>query len=162
MGEVYLARHPRLPRHDALKILPTGVSSDPEFRLRLIREADAAAALWHPHVVGIHDRGEFDGHLWIAMDYVEGMDAGRLLMERHPTGVPTADVVEIVTAVAEALDFAHGRQLLHRDVKPHNIFIGGGEGDEPRRILLGDFGIAKRSDDISGLTATNMAVGTTA
>jgi serine/threonine-protein kinase len=72
MGEVYLAEHPRLPRHDALKVLPADVSADPEFRSRFNREADLAASLFHPHIVGVHDRGDFEGQLWIAMDYVQG------------------------------------------------------------------------------------------
>ena len=71
MGEVYLAQHPRLPRRDALKVLPASVSSDAEYRARFEREADVAATLWHPHIVGVHDRGETDGQLWIAMDFVE-------------------------------------------------------------------------------------------
>jgi serine/threonine protein kinase, bacterial len=68
MGEVYLARHPRLPRHYALKVLPTDLSADPDYRERFLREADLAAALWHPNIVGVHDRGESEGQLWIAMD----------------------------------------------------------------------------------------------
>src|ERR1700710_562283 len=79
MGEVYLAQHPRLPRQDALKVLPASVSGDTEYRARFAREAEIAATLWHPHIVGVHDRGEFDGQLWIAMDYVDGTDAAKLL-----------------------------------------------------------------------------------
>jgi serine/threonine-protein kinase len=75
MGEVYLARHPRLPRRDALKILPADVSADREFRERFSREADLAAMLFHPHIVGVHDGGEHDDQLWISMDYIEGTDA---------------------------------------------------------------------------------------
>src|SRR4051794_17690852 len=118
MGEVYLVAHPRLPRRDALKILPADVSGDAEFRARFNREADLAAELWHPNIVGVRDRGEFEGQLWIAMDYVEGTDAARLLAERYPVGMPQSEVVEIVAAVAEALDYAHEHDLLHRDVKP--------------------------------------------
>jgi serine/threonine-protein kinase len=70
MGEVYLAQHPRLPRRDALKILATDLSVDSDFRARFNREADLAATLFHPHIVGVHDRGEFDSQLWIAMDFV--------------------------------------------------------------------------------------------
>ena len=161
MGEVYLARHPRLPRLDAVKILPSELTDDADYRERFNREADVVAALWHPNVVGVHDRGEFNGQLWISMDYVEGTDAGRLLRDRFPTGMPEGDVIEIVTAVAEALDFAHRRGLLHRDVKPGNILLTEPDGDE-RRILLADFGIARKTDDISGLTATNMTVGSLA
>src|SRR5262245_11147179 len=79
MGEVYLARHPRLPRNYALKVLPAEVSADSEYQQRFVREADMAARLSHPYVVGVHDRGECDGQLWIAMDYVDGPDASRLL-----------------------------------------------------------------------------------
>ncbi|MBV8929456.1 MAG: serine/threonine protein kinase [Mycobacteriaceae bacterium] len=161
MGEVYLAQHPRLPRHDALKVLPPSVTADAEFRERFNREAEIAAALWHPHIVGVHDRGEFEGQLWISMDYVEGTDAARLLRERYPNGMPPEEVVTLVNAVAEALDYAHQRDLLHRDVKPANILLTDPKlGDQ--RILLADFGIARRVDDASGLTATNMTVGTVA
>src|SRR3954447_43611 len=82
MGEVYLAQHPRLPRHDALKVLSATVCAGSEYRERFKREAHIAATLWHEHIVEVHDRGEVDGRLWISMDYVEGTDAGRLLAER--------------------------------------------------------------------------------
>ncbi|MGK2881889.1 MAG: serine/threonine-protein kinase, partial [Mycobacterium sp.] len=160
MGEVYLAQHPRLPRQDALKVLGTAVTEDAEYRERFEREADIAGGLWHPHIVGVHDRGEFDGQLWISMDFVEGTDAAELL-DRSPDGLPQTEVLEIVTAVAEALDYAHQRDLLHRDVKPANILIAHPATGE-RRVLLADFGIARRVDDASKLTATNMTVGTVA
>ena len=159
MGEVYLAQHPRLPRRDALKVLPVSVSADNEYRQRYNREADIAAALWHPDIVGVHDRGEFDGQIWISMDYVDGTDAGRMLRERYPDGMPRAEVVATVTAVAQAVDYAHERDLLHRDVKPANILLAYPESGD-QRILLADFGIARWVNDISGLTATNMTVGT--
>ena len=159
MGEVYLVEHPRLPRQDALKILRPEVSADGEYRERFNREADMAASLWHPHIVGVHDRGDSDGQLWIAMDYVDGTDAGRLVHDQYPHGLPGADVGRIVAAVADALDYAHQRLLLHRDVKPANILIAG-PGVAESRILLADFGIARWTDDPSGLTATNMTVGT--
>ena len=160
MGEVYLAQHPRLPRQDALKILPAEFTANQEFRQRFNREADLAGSLYNEHIVGIHDRGEYQGQLWLSMDYVEGTDAARLLRERYPSGMPLPEVVEIVTAVAEALDYAHSRGLLHRDVKPANILLG--EATPRRRILLADFGIARELGEISGLTATNMMMGTTA
>lgn len=161
MGEVYLAQHPRLPRLDALKILSVSTTRDEEFRARFNREAELAASLWHPHIVGVHDRGEFDGRLWISMDYVEGTDAKHLI-EQHPSGMPLQDVVEIVTAVAEALDVAHERNLLHRDVKPANILVTVPSGSARRRILLTDFGIAREADDANGLTETDVAIGTVA
>ena len=162
MGEVYLAEHPRLPRRDALKILPTAVSADDEFRRRFEREADLAASLWHPNIVELHDRGEFEGQLWIAMDYVEGTNAQELLADRYPRGMHTELVATIVTAVGGALDYAHKRGLLHRDVKPANIMIANCDDSDERRILLTDFGIARNVNDISGLTATNMTIGTVA
>ena len=132
-----------------------------EFRERFNREADLAATLWHPHIVGVHDRGEFNGQLWISMDYVEGTDASRLVKERYPEGMPVHEVSAIMHAVAGALDYAHDRGLLHRDVKPANILLTHPEDGE-RRILLADFGVARHLGDISGITETNVAVGTVA
>ena len=159
MGEVYLAQHPRLPRRDALKVLPIEISTDDQYRKRFNREAEMAASLWHPHIVAVHDRGESEDQLWIAMDFVEGTDAAQLIYERYPNGLPPEDVVRIITAVAEALDYAHQRKLLHRDVKPSNVLLAHWSQDD-ERILLADFGIARWEDDQSGLTATDMTVGT--
>lgn len=160
MGEVYLTQHPRLPRRDALKVLPATVSADPEYRARFEREADLASTLWHPHIVGVHDRGEADGQLWISMDFVDGQDAAHLLTQKHPHGMPATEVADIITALASALDYAHKQGLLHRDVKPANIMLTHPGEDGQRRILLTDFGIARAMDDASGLTATNMTIGT--
>ncbi|BCP12372.1 hypothetical protein MINTM020_44700 [Mycobacterium paraintracellulare] len=163
MGEVYLAEHPRLPRRDALKVLPADVSADPDYRARFAREADLASALWHPNIVSVHDRGEFNGQLWISMDHVDGLDAARLLSDRYPSGMPVGQALRTITALAGALDYAHKQGLLHRDVKPANIMLTHiDDDDEEQRILLTDFGIARNIDDISGLTATNMTVGTVA
>jgi serine/threonine-protein kinase len=109
--------------------------------------------------VQVHDRGEFDGQLWIAMDYVEGADAAQLMRDRYLAGMPVHDACAIISAVAGALDYAHQCGLLHRDVKPANILLSDPE-DGHRRILLADFGIARYHDDISGLTDTNFTVGT--
>src|SRR5271154_1843513 len=161
MADVYLAKHPRLPRRDALKVLAKGMTADDEFRERFNREADLAATLFHPHIVAVHDRGEFEGQLWIAMDYVEGTDAARLVKERYRNGMSEHDVGAIIDAVAGALDYAHVRGMLHRDVKPANILLTPPEEDD-RRILLADFGVARQLADISGITETNVAVGTVA
>ena len=161
MGEVYLVQHPRLPRQEALNILRPDISSDPSFRERFIREADLAAGLRHPHIVGIHDRGDYDGQLWIAMDYIDGADAAHMLDQKYPAGMPIDLVLPIVDAVASALDYAHKKGLLHRDVKPANIIVADLDTDE-QRVLLADLGIARPVDDISGITATNMPVGTVA
>jgi serine/threonine-protein kinase len=161
MGKVFLATHPRLPREDALKVLPAEFTDDAEYRARFAREADLAAGLSHPHIVRIYDRGEDEGQLWISMDYVSGTDVSHLLRDRYQGGMPVDEVVATITAVASALDYAHHRGLLHRDVKPANILLTDPEGQH-RQVYLADFGIARRIDDASGLTATNMAVGTVA
>src|SRR5271166_7194815 len=148
MGRVYLAAHPRLPREDALKVLPTEVTADPQYRERFEREAELAAGLSHPHIVGIHDRGESEGQFWISMEYVAGTDVARLLREQFPGGMPVDEAMAIITAVASALDYAHRRGLLHRDVKPANIMLTHLDDDEDEeRVLLGDFGIARNVDD---------------
>ncbi len=111
-----------------------------------------------PSRYGVHDRGDVDGQIWISMDFVDGTDAGELL-RRYPKGMPRDEVLNIVTSVGEALDYAHAQGLLHRDVKPANIMLTDSAAGR-QRILLGDFGIARRVDDNSNLTATNMTVGT--
>jgi serine/threonine-protein kinase len=161
MAEVFLALHPRLPRRDVIKVLAEAITADSEFRERFNREADLAATLWHPHIVGVHDRGEFDGQLWISMDYVAGTDASRLVKERYSEGMPVQEVSAILTAVAGALDYAHDRGLLHRDVKPANILLSHAD-DEERRVLLAAFGVARHLASVSGITETNVAVGTVA
>ncbi|OBF25572.1 serine/threonine protein kinase [Mycobacterium sp. ACS1612] len=161
MGEVYLAQHPRLPRRDAVKVLAQQVSTDTTYRERFNREARNASTLSHPNIVAVYDRGEHDGRLWISMAYVEGTDAARLLQERYRKGMPPDEVARIIAAVADALDYAHQRQLLHRDVKPANILLA--ELDSGGwRAMLADFGIARRVDDTNSLTETNIAVGTVA
>lgn len=161
MGEVYLVQHPCLPREEALKVLRPDISSDPSFRERFGREADLAAGLRHPHIVGFHDRGEYEGQLWIAMDYVDGTGLAHQLAERYPAGMPVDLVVALVTAVAGALEYAHKKGLLHRDVKPANIIAADLDTDDSS-VFLADFGIARPLGDTCGLTTTNMTVGTVA
>jgi serine/threonine protein kinase, bacterial len=161
VGEVYLAQHPQLPRRDALKVLPRAMTVYREFRARFTREAEIAATLHHPHIVEVHDRGEFEGQLWIAMDYVDGTDAAQLVRERFPAGMPASEVLAIVTAVAGALDYAHQRGMLHRDVKPANIFLTNPYAGE-QRILLADFGIARPLGKASRRTTTNLTAGAVA
>jgi serine/threonine-protein kinase len=160
MGTVYLVQHPRLPRHDALKVLSADLTTDPQYRARFLREADIAAGLSHPNIVGVHDRGESGDQFWISIDFVRGTDAANLLREHYPRGMPVGLAMQIIDAVGSALDYAHQRGLLHRDVKPANILIAD-PGSDSQRVFLADFGIARRVDD-TGLTATNIAVGTVA
>ena len=94
MGEVYLAQHPRLPRRDALKVLSASVSADPEYRERFNREADIAATLWHPHIVGVHDRGEYEGQIWISMDHVEGTEPRACSRALPAMACPRPEVAE--------------------------------------------------------------------
>ena len=162
MGEVYLAQHPRLPRREALKVLQPGIGNDDTFRERFIREADAVAALDHPHIVTVYDRGDANGQLWIASQYINGTDADQLLRNRYPAGMPLEEALPIVTAIADALDYAHSQGLLHRDVKPANVLLTPPDLNGARRAYLADFGIARPLDDDAGLTATNIALGTVA
>jgi eukaryotic-like serine/threonine-protein kinase len=121
MGTVYRAAHPALPRSDALKILSSEYSQDPQFRARFVREADLAAILDHPNIVAIYNRGETDdGQLWIAMQYVPGSDADKEITQGWMT---PKRAVHIITELAKALDYAHERNLLHRDVKPANFLL---------------------------------------
>ncbi|GAB3133393.1 hypothetical protein GCM10027289_23170 [Tsukamurella serpentis] len=157
MGAVYAARHPRLPRVDAVKVLPTAVSDDPAYRARFEREAALAARLDHQNIVPVYDRGTDDGRLWMSMKLVPGPDAAQVLTGR-PRGLPLDQVLGIVDAVAAALDHAHGAGLLHRDVKPGNILIDT-TGIIPR-VMLSDFGIAREQHERSDLTSVGMVVGT--
>lgn len=151
MGAVYAARHPRLPRLTALKLLHRDLFTDGEVRARFEREADLVAQLDHPNIITVYDRGHDDEQLWISMQFVDGTDAA---------AVPVAQlgldrVAEILTQTADALDYAHSRGVLHRDVKPANILLsqsaGRGAGFT-ERVLLSDFGIAKLLD--GGATIT--------
>src|SRR6185503_5104121 len=118
MGEVYLARDPRLDRAVALKILPPDLALDMDRMSRFSREAKAASALNHPNVATIHDIGESHGVRFIVMEYVEG----HTLAEEIADGpLPAADAIEIGVQVADALDAAHAKGITHRDIKPANL-----------------------------------------
>jgi len=157
MGAVYLAQNPTLPRLDAVKVLSAELSHNPEFRARFMREADVASGLTHPNIVSIYRRGETDdGQLWIAMQYVDGTDADAALRAGL---MPPARAVFVVSEVAKALDYAHARNVVHRDVKPANFLLSTEGGVD--RVLLGDFGIARALDDV-GLTMTGAVLATVA
>ncbi|MFI9509146.1 serine/threonine-protein kinase [Nocardia sp. NPDC052566] len=157
MGTVYLVRHPRLPRLIVLKVLNPELFSDAESRARFEREAELAARLDHPNIVSVYDRGAVGEQLWIAMQYVEGPDASRI-----PLPMPADRAVRIIEEVAEGLDYAHRKGVLHRDVKPANILLDNTMADRPERVLLADFGIARLRDDAGHLTRTGTFTATLA
>ncbi|MDX1892290.1 protein kinase domain-containing protein [Mycolicibacterium sp. 050158] len=143
-GEVYLTAHPRTLRQDALRVLPASASADEGLRARFHRRADLAATLWHPHIVGVHEHGEYQGLPWVSMDFVDGTDAAALVRDRYDTGLPADQVLDIVTAIADALDYAHARHCSHGHVGAAAILLS---GDRRRRVLLTDFGVARAPDD---------------
>ncbi|MEC3919106.1 bifunctional serine/threonine-protein kinase/ABC transporter substrate-binding protein [Nocardia sp. CDC160] len=156
MGEVFLARHPRLPRLIAIKLLARELASQPETRARFEREAELIARLDHPNIVTVHDRGVADGRLWIAMQYVDGGDAASL----DPFTLPPAEAVHIIAETAKALDYAHVRGVIHRDVKPANILLTRPLLGQERRILLTDFGIGRLRDDSAQITRSGVLAAT--
>jgi streptogramin lyase/predicted Ser/Thr protein kinase len=139
MSVVYLAEDLRLQRRVALKLLAPRLAEDDAFRDRFLRESQLAASLDHPNVVPIYAAGEAGDELYIAMRYVEGRDLKELLREG---ALDKERTVRICAQVAEALDFAHVRQLVHRDVKPSNVLL-----DATEHVYLADFGLTKRTDD---------------
>jgi serine/threonine-protein kinase len=157
MASVYRARHLVLQRAAALKVLTPALAHDQRFRARFLGESRTAASLDHPHIVPIYDAGEADGALFIAMRLIEGSDLATLLGREVRLEPPR--VVEILGQVAGALDAAHGRGLVHRDVKPSNILISGAPGSE--HAYLTDFGITKELA-AAGMTGTSEFVGTLA
>ena len=139
MGEVYRAFDLRLERPVALKLLTAALSEDERFRERMLRESRLAAGLDHPNVVPVYEAGEQAGHLFTAMRYVGGLDLKGLL-RRHGHLDP-ARVIKLVAPVADALDAAHARGLVHRDVKPSNVLVDDPGGRE--HAYLADFGLTQ-------------------
>ncbi|MCU1643135.1 MAG: putative serine/threonine protein kinase [Nocardia sp.] len=155
---MYLAAHPRLPRRDALKVLPSGGSDAFELTARFVREAELVARLEHPNIVPVYDRGVERGLLWLTMGFVDGTDAAELIRQ-HPGGVPPGEAVRIVAAAASGLDEAHRQGLLHRDVKPANILLESRAG-EPDPVYISDFGAARPMADTEALTEAGSVLAT--
>src|ERR1700758_1069832 len=156
MGEVYQAYDTSTDRVVALKVLPPHLADDEAFQQRFRRESQIAAGLNEPHVVPIHGFGEIDGRLYLDMRLIEGHNLGTLLKEsRRPLGA--AFGVNVVEQVAAALDAAHETGLIHRDVKPSNIFV-----TDRDFVYLIDFGLARCADDESALTTSGSTLGTMA
>ena len=139
MGEVYRAFDLRLERPVALKLLTAALSDDERFRERMLRESRLAAGLDHPNVIPVYEAGEDSGRLFIAMRYVDGADL-KAVLRRHGQ-LPPERLVRLVTPIADALDAAHARGLVHRDVKPSNVLVDDPGGrDHP---YLADFGLTQ-------------------
>jgi len=156
MGAVYRATEEGLGRSVALKVIAPELAADERFRERFLGESRIAASLDHPHVVPIYQAGEEGGLLYLAMRYVEGYDLAALLA-REGTLEPRR-CLELLAQVAEALDAAHERGLVHRDVKPANVLIAEAAGRE--HCYLGDFGLTKRTGSLSGVSVAGDVVGT--
>jgi eukaryotic-like serine/threonine-protein kinase len=139
MGEVYLARDTRLNRSVALKILPPANASDPNANKRLLREAQAAAGIEHPHICTIHEIGESKGNSFIVMQYVEGNTLSECLKQQK---LSDSESVMIVIQITEALSEAHTRGIVHRDIKPANIVIS-----TNNQVKILDFGLAKHTEN---------------
>jgi tRNA A-37 threonylcarbamoyl transferase component Bud32 len=157
MGRVYLAHDEQLDRQIAIKVMNRRRARDPGARQRFLREGRAAAAVEHPHVLAIHAVGEDNGLPYIVMQLLDGTT---LAAHRAATGpLPLAEVLRIGREIAEGLAAAHARRLIHRDIKPDNIFIEGPE----RRVRIIDFGLARvAEDDAAKLTVEGAVVGTPA
>jgi Protein kinase domain len=153
MGLVYRARQRRPDRIVAIKVIAPELAADPDFRARFEQESATAAEIEHPNVIPVYEVGEDDGLLFIAMRFVPGVDLGGLL--RQTGRLPSQRVAHLIAQVADALDAAHARGLVHRDVKPGNILVATGD-----HVYLTDFGLTKRASDSGGRTKTGMFVGT--
>ena len=155
MGVVYRAYDLRLKRTVALKLMAPELALDQRFRERFSREAELAMSLEHPNVVPIHDAGDIDGRLYLAMRLVEGTDLGALL--RAEGALDRARALAICSQVANALDAAHAKGLVHRDVKPSNVLL-----DAREHVYLADFGLTRRLAEQGGPAGDGRSVGTPA
>ena len=158
MSIVYLAEHVGLERKVAFKVLTPELSADERFRQRFIRESRLAVSIDHPNIIPVYDAGEADGVLYIAMLYVQGINLKDLIL--RVGYLDTDRLVSIIMAVASALDAAHARGLVHRDVKPGNILLASHGTGGIDHIYLSDFGLTKRAASRSGLTDTGQFAGT--
>jgi serine/threonine protein kinase/DNA-binding beta-propeller fold protein YncE len=159
MAVVFRAHDERLDRTVALKILAPALASDEAFRQRFMRESRAAAAVDDPHIIPVFEAGEASGVLFIAMRWVRGGDVKSLVGQFGP--MAPARVADILSQVASALDAAHTRGLVHRDVKPANMLLDASAGSgRPDHVYLSDFGLSKGSLQTSGLTGTGTFLGT--
>src|ERR1051325_7587213 len=155
MGVVFLAQDLRLKRKVALKLMAPELALDDRYRTRFERESELAMSLEHPNVVPIHDAGEAEGHLYLAMRCVDGSDLRALL--RQEGALAPGRAPGIVSQVANALDVAHERGLVHRDVKPSNVLL-----DANEHVYLADFGLTRRLTDQAAVSGDLLSLGTPA
>ena len=159
MSVVYQAENLRLSSVIALKVLAPELAADDVFRARFLEESRIAASLNHPNVIPIYDMGSQDDLLYIAMRYVSGTDMRQMIKKRGRLLPATA--LFLVGQAARALDAAHRKGLVHRDVKPGNLLIERGDDEaDPDHVYLADFGITKHAMSRSGLTSTGQFLGT--
>jgi YVTN family beta-propeller protein len=159
MSIVFRAENPRLGNVIALKVLDPALAGDDIFRTRFLEESRIAASMNHPNVIPIHDMGSSDGLLYIAMRCVSGSDLRQMLKKRGRLQPETA--VFLLDQAARALDAAHRRGLVHRDVKPGNLLVEqSNEGTDPDHVYLADFGITKHMGGRTGLTSSGQFLGT--
>jgi beta-lactam-binding protein with PASTA domain len=151
MADVYCAQDSQLGRQVALKVLHRRFARDTEFVERFRREASAAAGLQHPNVVGVFDRGEYDGTYYIAMEYLPGRTLKDVIREEAPLDQLRA--IDYGIQILQAASFAHRRGVIHRDFKPHNVMVGADD-----RLKVTDFGIARAG--ASEMTETGSIMGT--
>ena len=156
MGVVYRATDPALERLVALKVISDELAEDVSFRARFKRESRLTASIRHPNVITVFRAGEDSGRLYIAMEFIAGTDLKALIASRGRLEPQLA--ASIVSQVAAALDVAHGKTLVHRDVKPANVLIAGQH--EPFHAYLTDFGLTKGTASQSAMTETGVVVGT--
>jgi eukaryotic-like serine/threonine-protein kinase len=143
MARIYRAHDVRLKRDVAVKVIDASLRADREYRERFEREAQAIAQLSHPHIVNVFRYGEVDGQFYLAMQYVDGSDLRHKLngIRRAQTYMPLPDILRIIRQMGDALDYAHSKGIIHRDVKPANILL-----NNAGQIFLSDFGLVLRSD----------------
>jgi streptogramin lyase len=156
MGVVYRATHLALDHVVALKVIAAELAGDPRFRDRFVRESRTAVSIRHPNVVQVRHAGEEDGVLFVTMDYIEGSDLRALISAQRR--IEPGRAAAIIGQVAAALDAAHERGLVHRDVKPGNVLIEHRDGEE--HVYLTDFGLTKRMSGATELTASGAFIGT--
>ena len=154
MGAVYKGRQTGLDRAVAIKLLPSEMAADAQFVTRFQREARTLARLQHPGIVAVHDFGQTsEGHLYFVMEFVDGTDLAHII---HGVGLEPPQVLEVITQICDALQYAHTQGVIHRDIKPANVLL-----TKDGRAKLADFGLARPlQEDTGALTGSHVVMGT--